>query len=183
MTTIIIILILVFLVLWFISTYNKLIRARMSVKGAFATMDVYLKKRFDLIPNLVETVKGYMGHEHDTLTKIVELRNVNTNASSTSERMENESQMSGAIGRLLMVVENYPDLKANTQFLELQKELKDIESEIERSRNYYNGAVTTLNTLINVIPTNIVAGMCNIKEEPFFEITNKEERENVKVKF
>ena len=177
---IVIVAIILLLVLWFISTYNKLISSRMKVREAFSTMDIYLKKRFDLIPNLVETVKGYMGHENDTLTKIAELRS--RVASNPTERMENEKEISSAISRLLVVSENYPELKADRQFLDLQNHLKSLENDIEKSRRYYNGTVTNLNTMVNMIPTNIVASIANIKEELFFEI-EQEERKNVEIKF
>ena len=180
MMTVVIVAIILLLVLWFISTYNKLISSRMKVREAFSTMDIYLKKRFDLIPNLVETVKGYMGHENDTLTKIAELRS--RVASNPTERMENEKEISSAISRLLVVSENYPELKADRQFLDLQNQLKSLENDIEKSRRYYNGTVTNLNTMVNMIPTNIVASIANIKEELFFEI-EQEERKNVEIKF
>lgn len=180
MMKIVIVAIILLLVLWFISTYNKLISSRMKVREAFSTMDIYLKKRFDLIPNLVETVKGYMGHENDTLTKIAELRS--RVASNPTERMENEKEISSAISRLLVVSENYPELKADRQFLDLQNQLKSLENDIEKSRRYYNGTVTNLNTMVNMIPTNIVASIANIKEELFFEI-EQEERKNVEIKF
>lgn len=181
MALIIVAIVVVLIGLWFMSTYNKLVTNRMKVKEAFSTMDVYLKKRFDLIPNLVETVKGYVKHENETLTRVVELRN--QSASTTQEKVELEKEMSSAVSRLLMVVENYPELKADTQFINLQNQLRGIEEDIEKSRRYYNGAVKGYNTLISLIPTNIVAMICNFKEEPFFEIENKEERENVKVQF
>lgn len=174
-----IILLLIFV--WFISAYNKLVKSRLKVKEAYSTMDVFLKKRFDLIPNIVESVKGYAKHEDETLTKIVELRA--KMGSSTESRVDLEKEMSSAVSRLLMVAENYPELKADGQFLNLQKQLKEIEEDIEKSRRYYNGTVKSLNTLINVIPTNIVASIFNIKEEPFFELENKEERENIKIQF
>lgn len=181
MKFIIILIIILALVMWFISAYNKLVFGRMKVREAFSTMDIYLKKRFDLIPNLVETIKGYMGHENETLTKVVELRS--KVASNNEEKMENEKELSNAVSRLLMVVENYPELKADTQFLNLQKQLQSIENDIENARRYYNGTVNHLNTMVNLIPTNIVAKICNIKEEAFFKIENETQRENIQIKF
>lgn len=166
---------------WFVSTYNKLVKSRLKVKEAYSTMDVFLKKRFDLIPNLVETVKGYIGHENETLSKITELRS--SVGSTPKEQIANEKEMSNIISRLLIVAENYPELKADKHFLELQSQLKSIENDIENARRYYNGTVTRLNTLVNLIPTNIVANMCKIEEEPFFEIEESSQREIVQVKF
>lgn len=179
---IIIIAIIVLIIAWVISVYNKLVMSRLKVREAFSTMDVFLKKRYDLIPNLVATVQGYVKHEEGTFVKITELRSAIGSAPKES-RMELEKEMTSAISRLLMVVENYPQLKADTQFLNLQSQLKSIEEDIEKSRRYYNGTVTNLNTLVNIVPSNIVAGMFNIKEEPFFEIENKEHRENVQIQF
>lgn len=173
--------ILLLILVWFISAYNKLVKSRLKVKESYSTMDVFLKKRFDLIPNIVEAVKGYVKHEDEVLTKIVELRS--EIGSSTESRVDLEKEMSSAVSRLLVVAENYPELKADGQFLNLQNQLKEIEEDIEKSRRYYNGTVKSLNTLINVIPTNIVASIFNIKEEPFFELENKEERENIKIQF
>jgi LemA protein len=143
-------------------------------------MDVYLVKRYDLIPNLVETIKGYANHEHETLAEVIKFRNMNTN--TTEERLENENNISSAISRLMVVIENYPELKANTNFLSLQSELKSIEEEIEKARKYYNGYVRNYNEMIVVVPTCIVANMLGFKKEPFFE-TTPESRENVKVEF
>ena len=176
------IIILVAIVLWGIATYNKLISLRMNVKEGFSTIDVFLKKRYDLIPNLVETVKGYAGHEKETLQNVIEARG-NAISSSTEEKSKYEGELSNALSRLLMLSENYPDLKADSQFMNLQKELQGIESEIEKSRRYYNGTVKNFNKTIQSIPSCIIAGLFNFKEEPFFELENDEERKNVQVKF
>lgn len=176
------IIILVAIVLWCIATYNKLISLRMNVKEGFSTIDVFLKKRYDLIPNLVETVKGYAGHEKETLQNVIEARG-NAISSSTEEKSKYEGELSNALSRLLMLSENYPDLKADSQFMNLQKELQGIESEIEKSRRYYNGTVKNLNKTIQSIPSCIIASLFNFNEEPFFELENAEERENVQVKF
>ena len=144
--------------------------------------DVFLKKRYDLIPNLVETVKGYAKHEKDTLSQVVEARSKAVSC-SPEEKAKYEGELSNALSRLLMISENYPDLKADTQFVNLQNQLQQIESEIEKSRRYYNGLVRELNTFIQKVPTCIVASMFKFKEEPFFELENKSERENIKVQF
>ena len=178
---IILILIIIGLIAWFIPTYNKLIATRMKVREAFSTMDIYLKKRFDLIPNLVESIKGYTDYESETLTKVVEMRS--KSYSNTQERLENEAEVSSVLSRLLSITETYPELKGDSQFVALQNQLKDIEDDIEKARRYYNGTVTNLNTMVTMIPTNIVAGICKIKEEPFFEVSDASQRETVKVDF
>lgn len=182
MTGIIIIGLIVIVALWIAMTYNKLVSLRMKVKEGFSTIDVFLKKRYDLIPNLVETVKGYAKHEKDTLSQVVEARSKAV-SSSPEDKAKYEGELSNALSRLLMISENYPDLKADAQFINLQNQLQQIESEIEKSRRYYNGIVREFNTSIQKIPTCIVASMFKFKEEPFFELENKSERENIKVQF
>ena len=182
MTGIIIIGLIVIVALWIAMTYNKLVSLRMKVKEGFSTIDVFLKKRYDLIPNLVETVKGYATHEKDTLSQVVEARGKAV-SSSPEEKAKYEGELSNALSRLLMISENYPDLKADAQFINLQNQLQSIESDIEKSRRYYNGIVREFNTSIQKIPTCIVASMFKFKEEPFFELENKSERENIKVQF
>lgn len=182
MAGVIIIGIIVIVALWIAMTYNKLVSLRMKVKEGFSTIDVFLKKRYDLIPNLVETVKGYAKHEKDTLSQVVEARSKAV-SSSPEDKAKYEGELSNALSRLLMISENYPDLKADAQFINLQNQLQQIESEIEKSRRYYNGLVRELNTSIQKIPTCIVASMFKFKEEPFFELENKSERENIKVQF
>lgn len=177
----IVILVLV-LVFWFVSIYNKLVSLRMNVKEGFSTIDVFLKKRYDLIPNLVETVKGYTNHEKETLSKVIEARG-NAISASSQDKSKCEGDLSNALSKLLMISESYPDLKADTQFINLQNQLQNIESEIEKSRRYYNGVVKEFNTSIKKVPTCIIASLFKFKEEPFFEIENKDERENVKVQF
>lgn len=167
------------LIIWFMSTYNSLINSRVKVEEAFSTMDVYLKKRFDLIPNLVSIVQVYMDYEKDTYSRIVELRN--SNISNSYQKIENEKEVSNLINTILAISEDYPDLKADTQFSELQSNLRDVEDGIEKSRRYYNATVRMLNLKVNSIPSNIVAKVTNIKEEPFFEIKNKIECENVDI--
>ena len=177
----IVILVLV-IVFWFVSIYNKLVSLRMNVKEGFSTIDVFLKKRYDLIPNLVETVKGYANHENETLSKVIEARG-NAISASPQDKSKCEGDLSNALSKLLMISESYPDLKADTQFINLQNQLQNIESEIEKSRRYYNGVVKEFNTSIKKVPTCIIASLFKFKEEPFFEIENKDERENVKVQF
>ena len=150
---------------------------------AFSTMDVYLKKRFDLIPNLVETVKGYSTHEKSTLEEVTKARASVSSATTTESRLEAEGQLSQALGRLMMVSEAYPDLKANVNFMDLQSQLKLMESEIASSRKYYNGVVKTYNIKVESIPSNIVAKLCKFHQRPLFEVDNVEERQNVKVQF
>ena len=182
MTGIIIIGLIVIVALWIAMTYNKLVSLRMKVKEGFSTIDVFLKKRYDLIPNLVETVKGYAKYEKDTLSQVVEARSKAV-SSSPEDKAKYEGELSNALSRLLMISENYPDLKADAQFINLQNQLQSIESDIEKSRRYYNGIVREFNTSIQKIPTCIVASMFKFKEEPFFELENKSERENIKVQF
>ncbi len=173
-------------VVWWISTSNKLIRVKNKVEEAWATIDVYLKKRFDLIPNFVETVKGYTKHESETLEKVVAARNIAGKAISSEERIAAENNLSNSLRTFLNVVsESYPDLKANTNFLDLQNQLKLIEGELEGSRRYYNGTVKTFNTLIEVFPSSIVAQRKGeeYKKRPYFELDSIEERQNVKVSF
>lgn len=182
MAGVIIIGIIVIVALWIAMTYNKLVSLRMKVKEGFSTIDVFLKKRYDLIPNLVETVKGYAKHEKDTLSQVVEARGKAVSC-SPEDKAKYEGELSNALSRLLMISENYPDLKADAQFINLQNQLQSIESDIEKSRRYYNGIVREFNTSIQKIPTCIVASMFKFKEEPFFELENKSERENIKVQF
>lgn len=182
MTKYIIIAIVVIILIWAVATYNKLINLRMKVKESFSTIDVFLKKRYDLIPNLVETVKGYATHEKTTLNQVVEARNRAVSA-PIEERGKYEGELSNALSRLFMLSESYPDLKADKQFLKLQEQLQTIESEIEKSRRYYNGNVRALNTSIQKVPSCIIASVFRFKEEPFFELENQSERNNVKVQF
>ena len=171
---------------WWISTNNALVRLKNKVEEAWATIDVYLKKRFDLIPNLVETVKGYASHESKTLEKVVAARNIAASATTGEARIAAEKELSSSLRTFLNVVsESYPDLKANTNFLDLQNQLKQIEGELESARRYYNGNVKAFNTKIEVFPSNLVAkGMGDdYKKRPYFELDSAEERKNVKVSF
>lgn len=181
-TIIIIIAIIVLIALWLAGTYNSLVRKRNNAREGFSTMDVYLKKRFDLIPNLVETVKGYASHEKETLERVMQARSNVANSSSISEKVQGENQLTGALGRLFAVAENYPNLKANENFLDLQGQLKSVEQDIANARKYYNGTVKDLNNSVEQFPSNIVAGIFHFEKMPMFE-AEAESRENVKVQF
>ncbi len=171
------------IVLWVL--YNGLVRLRNQVKNAWAQIDVQLKRRYDLIPNLVETAKGYMKHERETLEAVTKARNLAQQVSSAGagERAKAEGELSSALSRLLAVVERYPDLKANQNFLALQEELTSTENKISFSRQYYNDSVLRYNNQTQVVPSNIVAGMFGFKAGEFFEVTLAAEREAPKVSF
>ncbi len=179
----IIIAVIVLLVLWFVASYNSLIRGKNKVEEAFSTMDVYLKKRFDLVPNLVETVKGYAAHESGTLEKVIAARNAAGSSQNMQERMENETALSGALKSVFALAESYPDLKANENFLDLQGQLNGVEEDIANSRKYYNAVVRDFNNKVMTIPTNIIASIFHFEREPMFEVADAAERENVQVKF
>ena len=169
--------------LW--ANYNGLVRLRNQVKNAWAQIDVQLKRRYDLIPNLVETVKGYMKHERETLEAVTKARNIAQQASSAGagERAKAEGELSSALSRLLAVVERYPDLKANQNFLALQEELTSTENKISFSRQFYNESVLKFNNKTHMFPSNIVASMFGFKAGEFFEVTLAAEREAPKVSF
>ncbi|RLC68709.1 MAG: LemA family protein [Chloroflexi bacterium] len=168
-----------------IATYNKLVRLRNQVKNAWAQIDVQLKRRYDLIPNLIETVKGYMKHERETLEAITKARNLAQQAASSGPgaRAKAETELSSALGRLLAVVENYPDLKANQNFLALQEELTSTENKLSFSRQYYNDSVLSYNNRTQMFPSNIIASMTGFKASEFFEVSVAGEREAPKVTF
>lgn len=180
---IVILVVVVLIVLWLIGIYNSLIRLRNRVKEAWSDIDVQLKRRYDLIPNLVEAVKGYMKHEEGVLTKVTEARASAMNAKGIEEKGKAENMLSDTLKSLFAVAENYPDLKASQNFLQLQDEISDTENKIQASRRFYNGQVRDFNTKIEVFPNNLIAGMLKFKAWDFFAIENEEERENVKVKF
>ena len=146
-------------------------------------MDVYLKKRFDLIPNLVETVKAYAEHEKDTLDNVTKARTAVMDSATPEEKMANESALSGTLKSLFAVSENYPDLKANQNFLDMQEQLQKVEEDIANSRKYYNAVVKELNTKTEQFPTNIIASMFHFTKRPMFEVGGEEERQNVNVEF
>lgn len=170
--------------IWIIFVYNGLITSKNRTKEAWSDIDVQLKRRHDLIPNLVESVKGYMTHERELLEKITEYRSQAMRAQTeghTKELAETENLLGGALGKLQIAVEAYPDLKANQNVGQLMDELSDTENKIQASRRFYNGQVRDFNTKLQVFPTNIIAGFLKFTAFSFFEITDPKERENVKV--
>lgn len=177
------IVVIVLLLAFVIGTYNKLIRGKITVEEAFATMDVYLKKRFDLIPNLVETVKGYAKHEQSTLAEIVGLRNQNYDTMSAEEKMQSGAAISRAVPQIMALAEQYPDLKANQNFLDLSSQLSQVEDDISSSRKYYNGAVKQYNFTVQMFPGSLIAGLFHFETMRMFEVESTEERKNVQVKF
>ncbi|MEZ4386450.1 MAG: LemA family protein [Candidatus Krumholzibacteriia bacterium] len=168
-----------------VGVYNGLVRLRNQVKEAWAQVDVQLKRRFDLIPNLMETVKGYMHHERETLESVTQARAAvaGAGAGSLGDRAQAEGALGMALGRLFAVAESYPDLKASTNFLALQEELTSTENKIGFARQYYNQSVMTFNNKVEMFPSNIVAGIFNFAKSEFFELKEPEQREAPKVKF
>lgn len=166
--------------LYALFTYNALVGLRNKVEEAFSTMDVFLKKRYDQLPNLVNIVKGYAKHESETLEKVIGMR---TRANSTDEKVEAEKQISQAVHQINVVAEQYPDLKANQNFLKLQEQLNGIEEDISNARRYYNGSVREYNDKVMMAPSNIVANLFGFTRKPMFEVDNADERKNVKVEF
>jgi len=188
----IILIVLILIILWAVFSYNGFISLRTQVSEAWADIDVQLKRRYDLIPNLIETVKGYAKHESGTLEAVITARNNATqvhvdagklDAVAMQKMSQAEMGLSGALGKLFALSENYPDLKANTNFLELQRELSDTENKIQASRRFYNTNVRDLNIKIDSFPGNIVAGMFHFEKSDFFELEDKAQREPVQVKF
>ena len=176
-------LLLLALILIAVVMYNGLVQSRNKVKNAWSQIDVQLQRRFDLIPNLVEAVKGYMDHENETLTKVTELRTSWANATTINEKAELDNQLSGALKTIMAVSENYPDLKANNNFQQLQTELSDTDDKISYARQFYNDSVTMYNTKLEVVPTNLIASMFNFQPEELFKTDSEEARQNVKVDF
>ncbi|MBK7630913.1 MAG: LemA family protein [Ignavibacteriales bacterium] len=168
---------------YFVSIYNSLVGLRNRVKNAWSQIDVQLKRRHDLIPNLLEAVKGYMKHEREIMENITKYRSQAMDASSVGDKAVAEGMLSGALGQLRVQVENYPDLKANQNFLALQEELTSTENKISFARQAYNDQVLFYNNKIQMFPSNVVAGMFSFKEEEFFEIEDKAEKEVPKVSF
>lgn len=169
--------------LWLMATYNGLIQLRNQTDEAWSDIDVQLKRRYDLIPNLVNTVKGYATHESGVFQQVSEARSAALNAKSLPDKAMAENALTNTLRSLFAVSEAYPDLKANQNFLKLQDELSDTENKIQASRRFYNGNVRDLNTKIQVFPTNMIAGMLGFTKREFFELSNATERENVEVKF
>lgn len=175
--------IVVIIIIWFIATYNAFIRLKNSIEEAFSTMDVYLKKRYDLIPNLVETVKGYAKHEKETFERVISARNMAASATSVDDKVEKENILQGTLKSLFAIAEAYPELKANTNFLQLQGDLNRIEEDIASSRKYYNAVVKQFNIKREAFPSSIIAGMFHFEKKPMFEVASEQEREAVKVQF
>lgn len=170
--------------LWLAFLFNQLVKARNHVDESWSDIDTELKRRYDLIPNLVETVKGYAAHERETLDRVIEARNkAQASTGSPEQQAHDENALIGQLGRLMMLVENYPDLKANESYLHLQTELTNTENRIQRARRFYNGNVRDLNNLIEVFPSNIVAGMFRFQRRQFFEIDDPTERQAPNVTF
>lgn len=182
----VVLVVVVFLVLAIIIMYNSLIRLKNRVNEAWSDIDVQLKRRYNLIPNLVETVKGYAAHEKETLEKVTKARTDAMQAQSggdAKQQAQAENALSSTLKLIFALAENYPDLKANQNFLELQRELSDTENKIQASRRFYNGNVRDFNTKLQVFPTNIIGNMLGFKSRDYFEIEEATEREAVKVKF
>jgi len=178
-----IVVIIAIIAIFVIVKYNSLVALRQRVKNSWSQIDVQLQRRFDLIPNLVECVKGYMGHESDVLEKVTNLRTSWANATTTSDKMKIDNQLTESLKTIMAVSENYPDLKANTNFSELSEELRNTENKISFSRQFYNDSVTRYNTKLELFPSNIIANMFNFKSRELFAIESDEARKNVKVDF
>jgi LemA protein len=171
------------ILLWGILIYNGLVRMRSMVQEAWSGIDVQLKRRTDLIPNLVSTVKGYAAHEKGTLEEVIRLRGVAQNAQGVGETAQAQGLLGAALGRLFALAENYPDLKANANFAQLQASLGEIEDEVQLSRRYYNGAVRNLNIAVESFPSNLIAGRFGFEKAEFFELESPSERAVPKVEF
>lgn len=171
------------IIFWGVGAYNGLVALRQIVRNSWAQIDVQLKRRHDLIPNLVETVKGYAGHEKETLERVVQARSSAVNANGPAAQGKAEGELGQALGKLMLLVEQYPDLKANQNFLALQEELVSTENKVGFSRQAYNDSVMGYNTTIATVPTSIIAGMFGFIAEEYFEITVAGEREAPKVSF
>jgi len=183
MAVLIIIGVLVLIVLYAVSIYNRLVKLKNLVQEAWSSIDVMLKKRHDLIPNLVETVKGYATHEKETLENVTKARNLAAGANTVEGKEAAEKSLNQAMVNLFAVAEQYPDLKANTNFQQLQAELSSLENDIEKSRRYYNGTARENNTLVESFPSNVIANMYKFEKAKFFELDNIAERAVPTVKF
>ena len=166
-----------------IGIYNSLVSSKLKVDNEWSQIDVQLQRRFDLIPNFVETVKGYMTHESETFEKIAKLRTSWANSSTVGEKAQLDNELSGALKTIMAVSESYPDLKANQNFADLSEELRNTENKISFSRQFYNDSVTMYNTKLQLFPSNIVAGMFNFQPRELFAVENEEVKKNVKVDF
>ena len=173
----------VLLIIWVIAIYNGLVSAKLKVDNAWSQIDVQLQRRFDLIPNFVETVKGYMTHESETFEKIAQLRTSWANSSSVGEKAKLDGELSGTLKTIMAVSENYPELKASKNFTDLSEELRNTENKISFSRQFYNDSVTKYNTKLELFPSSLVAGMFNFQKKELFTAESDEARKNVKVDF
>ena len=178
----IIIAVVVLILIYVLITYNSFVKLNNRVKESFATMDVYLKKRWDLVPNIIESVKGYAKHEKETLEEIVNLRNSNYDNMSQEEKIKTNQSLTSGINKVIALAEAYPDLKASENFKDLNNQLTKVEEDIANSRKYYNAVVREFNNKAEMLPSNIIAMMFGFKSKTMFEI-NETERENVQVKF
>lgn len=169
--------------MWFVGIYNGFVKSKNNCEEGYSTMDVYLKKRYDLVPNLVETVKGYAKHESETFEKVVKARSMVGSATTVEERAEAENQLTGTLKSLFAVAEAYPELQANQNFMDLQNQLQTLEGEIAESRKYYNATVKTYNNKVEMFPSNLIATVFHFERKPMFEVNSAEERQNVKVQF
>ncbi len=166
-----------------IGVYNGLIQLKNKVDEGWADIETQLKRRYDLIPNMVETVKGYAKHESKTLEAVTQARNMAMSANTPEEKIKAENALTGTLKTLFAVAENYPELKANQNFMDLQATLKEVEEKLQLSRRYYNATVRDFNTKVEIFPNNLIAGIFKFTRRQFFEIENPEERQNVKVSF
>lgn len=179
----IIVTLVILILLWIVVAYNKLISNRNMTQEGWSGIDVQLKRRSDLIPNIVESVQGYMKHEKGVLEQVTTLRTEAMNATGIKEREKAEGLLTAALSKIFAVAENYPDLKASTNFIQLQNELSAVEDQIQLARRYYNGAARNYNIAIESFPSNIIANAFNFAKVPYFEITNPAEKEVPKVAF
>ncbi|MEK7553166.1 MAG: LemA family protein [Patescibacteria group bacterium] len=179
----ILIIIAVVVVLWLVLTYNGLVRRRYRVREAWSDIDVQLKRRYDLIPNLIETVKGYAAHEKEAFEKVTQARAAALGAQTVHDKEAAENTLSSALKSIFAIAEAYPQLRAVESFIKLQEELADTENKIQAARRFYNGNVMELNTKIETFPTNLIAGIFSFKKEEFFQLQQEEAKEPVKVKF
>ena len=172
----------VLLLIWAIATYNRLVTERLKVRTQWSQIDVVLKQRFDLIPNLVETIKGYAAHEKDVLQAVIDARSRYLSAADADGQMKASTELSGAVGRLMAVAESYPDLKANQNFLHLQQQLSAMEGKLANYRQFYNDMVLRYDRLLETVPTNLIAKMFHFQKEEFFRVA-EEEKAKISVKF
>lgn len=179
----IILIVIAVIIIALVVMYNSLVQARIKVDNAWSQIDVQLQRRFDLIPNFVETVKGYMTHEKETFEKIAELRTSWSNTENVSEKAKLDGELSNALKTIMAVSESYPDLKANQNFSELSEELRNTENKISFARQFYNDSVTIYNTKLEVFPSNVIAGMFKFKARDLFNAESDEARKNIKVDF